>query len=200
MTTGQAAKEFCRVGLTYGPGNAVDVSIYDGRTADLPGWEACGFELMEHRPRQGVEEYVDNEKYELRNWDLARPDSLAPLIRLINRIRRENQALQDMRGLHFHATDNDQLLCYSKRGDDGAVLVVVNLDVTHAQSGFIDVDPRALGVHGDETFQVHDLLGEARYRWRPGKNFVQLDPRIMPAHIFRVRRHARNEHDFEYFV
>jgi len=158
------------------------------------------FELMEHRPRQGVEEYVDNEKYELRNWDLARPDSLAPLIRLINRIRRENQALQDMRGLHFHATDNDQLLCYSKRGDDGAVLVVVNLDVTHAQSGFIDVDPRALGVHGDETFQVHDLLGEARYRWRPGKNFVQLDPRIMPAHIFRVRRHARNEHDFEYFV
>jgi starch synthase (maltosyl-transferring) len=158
------------------------------------------FELMEHKPRAGVEEYVDNEKYELRNWDLGRADSLAPLIRLINRIRHDHQALQDMRGLHFHATDNDQILCYSKRGDDGAVLVVVNLDVTHAQSGFIDVDARALGVHADETFQVHDLLGEARYRWRAGRNFVQLDPRIMPAHIFRVRRHARNEHDFEYFV
>jgi len=158
------------------------------------------FELMEHTPRAGVEEYADNEKYQLRAWDLSRPDSLAPLIRLVNRIRRENQALQDLGGLFFHATDNDQILCYSKRGDDGAVLVVVNLDVAHAHSAWIDVDARALGVHPDETFQVHDLLGEARYRWRPGRSFVQLDPRIMPAHIFRVRRHARNEHDFEYFV
>jgi starch synthase (maltosyl-transferring) len=155
---------------------------------------------MEHVPRPGAEEYLDNEKYQLRTWDLERADSLAPLIRLINRIRRENQALQDMRGLHFHATDNDQILCFSKRGDDGAVLVVVNLDFVHAHSGFVDLDAAALGVHADETFQVHDLLGEARYRWRPGRNFVQLDPHLMPAHIFRVRRHARNEHDFEYFV
>jgi starch synthase (maltosyl-transferring) len=155
---------------------------------------------MEHKPRAGVEEYVDNEKYQLRSWDLKRPDSLAPLIRLVNRIRHDHQALQDMRHLHFHATDNDQILCYSKRGEDGAVLVVVNLDVTHAHSAWLDIDAAALGVHPDETFQVHDLLGEARYRWRPGRNFVQLDPRIMPAHIFRVRRHARSEHDFEYFV
>jgi starch synthase (maltosyl-transferring) len=158
------------------------------------------YELMEHLPRPGAEEYLDNEKYQLRTWDLERADSLAPLIQLVNRIRRENQALQDMRDLHFHATDNDQILCFSKRGDDGAVLVVINLDLTHAHSSFIDVDAKALGVHADETFQVHDLLGEARYRWRAGRNFVQLDPRLMPAHIFRVRRHARNEHDFEYFV
>ncbi|HEX9102186.1 MAG TPA: alpha-1,4-glucan--maltose-1-phosphate maltosyltransferase, partial [Polyangia bacterium] len=158
------------------------------------------YELMEREPRAGAEELARNEKYQLRAWDLARADSLAPLIRLVNRIRKEHQALQDMRGLHFHATDNDQILCWSKRGDDGAVLVVVNLDVTHTQSAWIDVDARALGVHADETFQVHDLLGEARYRWRAGRSFVQLDPRIMPAHIFRVRRHARSEHDFEYFV
>jgi starch synthase (maltosyl-transferring) len=158
------------------------------------------YELMEHVARAGVEEYVDNEKYQLRSWDLRRGDSMAPLIRLVNRIRRENGALQDMRGLHFHPTDNEQLLCFSKRGDDGAVLVVVNLDVRHAHSGFVDIAGHALGVHPDETFQVHDLLGEARYRWRPGRNFVSLDPHIMPAHIFRVRRHARSEHDFEYFV
>ena len=158
------------------------------------------YELMEHVAREGVEEYVDNEKYQLRSWDLRRGDSMAPLIRLVNRIRRENGALQDMRGLHFHPTDNEQLLCFSKRGDDGAVLVVVNLDVRHTHAGFVDIDGHALGVHPDETFQVHDLLGEARYRWRPGRNFVSLDPHIMPAHIFRVRRHARSEHDFEYFV
>jgi starch synthase (maltosyl-transferring) len=158
------------------------------------------FELMESRPRPGVEEYLDNEKYQLRHWDLSRGDSLAPIIRLVNRIRRENQALQDMRNLHFHATDNDQVLCYSKRAEEGAVLVVVNLDVTHSHSAWIDVNAEALGVHPDETFQVHDLLGDARYRWRPGRNFVQLNPHLMPAHIFRVRRHVRNEHDFEYFV
>jgi starch synthase (maltosyl-transferring) len=158
------------------------------------------FELMEHVPRHGVEEYVDNEKYQLRAWDLARPESLAPLVRLVNRIRRDNRALHDNATLHFHPTDNDQVLCYSKRAEDGAVLVVVNLDVTHTHSAWIDVDAAALGVHADETFQVHDLIGEARYRWRGGRNFVQLNPHVMPAHIFRVRRHVRNEHDFEYFV
>ncbi len=158
------------------------------------------FELMEHVARAGSEEYADNEIYQLRHWELARGDSMTPLIRLINRVRRENQALQDMRSLHFHASDNEQILCYSKRGDDGAVLVVVNLDVAHAHTAWIDIDAAALGVHPDETFQVHDLLGEARYRWRAGRNFVSLNPHVMPAHLFRVRRHARNEHDFEYFV
>ena len=105
-----------------------------------------------------------------------------------------------MRELALPPDRQRQLLCYTKRGDDGAVLVVVNLDVTHTQSAWVDLDARALGVHPDETFQAHDLLGEARYRWRAGRNFVQLDPRLMPAHVFRVRRHARSEHDFEYFV
>jgi starch synthase (maltosyl-transferring) len=159
------------------------------------------FELMESVARAGVEEYVDNEKYQLRRWDLARADSLAPMIQRLNRIRRENRALQDNRELHFHACDNDQILCFSKRADDGgAVLVVVSLDVTHRHSGWIDVDAAALGVAPGETFQVHDLLGEERHRWRSGRNFVALDPQVMPAHIFRVRRHARTEHDFEYFI
>ena len=158
------------------------------------------FELMEQRAREGAEEYADNEKYQLRRWELGRADSLAPVIRLVNRIRREQTALHDNRSLHVHATDNDHVLCYSKRAEDGAVLVVVNLDVAHRHSAWIDIDPAALGVTADETFQVHDLLGQARYRWRSGRNYVEIDPQVMPAHIFRVRRHARNEHDFEYFV
>ena len=106
-----------------------------------------------------------------------------------------------MRGLHFHATDNDQVIAYSKRGDDGAVPRRRQPRRPHtATRRWIDVDAAALGVHPDETFQVHDLLGEARYRWRPGRNFVSLDPHVMPAHLFRIRRHVRNEHDFEYFV
>jgi starch synthase (maltosyl-transferring) len=158
------------------------------------------FELMEHVARPGSEEYVDNEKYQLRDWDLTRADSLAPLIRKMNQVRRDNRALHDNDTLHFHAIDNDALIAYSKRDADGAVLVVVNLDPVHTHSGFVDVDAAALGVRPDETFQAHDLLGEARYRWRSGRNFVQLDPRGMPAHVFRIRRHARSEHDFEYYL
>jgi starch synthase (maltosyl-transferring) len=158
------------------------------------------FELMEHVARAGAEEYVDNEKYQLRHWEVGRPDSLAPLIKRINRIRHDNRALHDNRTLRFHWTDNELVIAYSKRGDDGAMLIVVNLDPMHTHSAWIDIDASALGVAADESFQVHDLLGEARYRWRGGRNFVQLNPHVMPAHLFRVRRHARSEHDFEYFV
>jgi starch synthase (maltosyl-transferring) len=156
--------------------------------------------LMEHVARRGAEEYVDNEKYQLRQWDLQRSNSLAPLMRLLNQLRRENPPLQDNRGLHIHPTDNDFVLAFSKRSDDAVILVVINLDTAHSHSAWIDVNGEALGVKPDESFQVHDLLGDARYRWRPGRNFVQLDPHVMPAHIFRIRRHVRSEHDFEYFV
>lgn len=158
------------------------------------------FELMEHVARPGAEEYLDNEKYELRHWDLARPESLAPIIRLLNRIRKEQPALHDNATLRFHATDNEFVICYSKRSADGAVLAVVNLDPEHTHSAWIDVDAAALGVAPDETFQVHDLLGEARYRWRAGRNYVQLSPQVMPAHLFRIRRHAGSEQGFEYFI
>jgi starch synthase (maltosyl-transferring) len=155
---------------------------------------------MEHVPRPGAEEYLDNEKYQLRHWDLTRADSLAPMVKLLNRIRREQPALHDNATLRFHATDNDFVICYSKRSAEGAILVVVNLDPEHTHSAWIDVNAAALDVAPDETFQVHDLLGEARYRWRAGRNFVQLSPQVMPAHLFRIRRHAASEQGFEYFI
>ena len=158
------------------------------------------FELMEHVPRPGAEEYLDNEKYQLRQWDLTRADSLAPMIKLLNRIRKEQPALHDNATLRFHATDNDFVICYSKRSAEGAILAVVNLDPEHTHSAWIDVNAAALDIAPDETFQVHDLLGEARYRWRAGRNFVQLSPQVMPAHLFRIRRHAASEQGFEYFI
>jgi starch synthase (maltosyl-transferring) len=160
------------------------------------------FELMEHIAREGSEEYVDNEKYQLRQWSLDNPHSLAPIIALVNRARRENPALQHTDNLHFHMTDNDLVIAYSKRSDDGSnvIFVVVNLDVTHTHSAWIDVDGRALGVVGDDSFQMHDLIGEARYQWRPGRNFVRLDPHVMPAHVFRIRHRVRSEHNFEYYL
>jgi starch synthase (maltosyl-transferring) len=169
------------------------------------------FEVMESTPRErGGEEYLDSEKYQLRSWDLERPDSLRELIARVNAIRRANPALQSDRGLAFHAIENDQLLCYSKSAPapgggaedevDNAVLVVVNLDPHHRQSGWTHLDLEALGVDPERPFQVHDLLTDARFLWQGPRNYVELDPAAIPAHVFRIRRRARTEEDFDYFT
>jgi starch synthase (maltosyl-transferring) len=160
------------------------------------------YELLENRPRErGSEEYLDSEKYQLRHWDLAAPHSLRDLIALVNRVRRENPSLKSDAGLRFHATDNEQLLCYSKSAEaaDNTIVAVVNLDPHHVQSGWLELDLAALGLETGRPFQVHDLLTGARYLWNGPRNFVQLDPRQTPAHLFRVRRRVRSEQDFDYF-
>jgi starch synthase (maltosyl-transferring) len=158
------------------------------------------FELMEHVAREGTEEYVDNEKYQIRSWDIDRKDSLRDVIALVNRVRRDNPALQDNL-ITFHATSDEQLLAFSKRSGDGAnvVLVVVNLDVYHGHSGYIELDLGALGVSADEAFQVHDVLADARYRWEGSRAYVDIDPNVLPASVFVVRRRVRTEADFDYF-
>jgi starch synthase (maltosyl-transferring) len=161
------------------------------------------FELMESTPREpGSEEYRDSEKYQLRHWALDRPDSLRSLIARINRIRRDNPALQSDGSLRFCQVDNEELIAYQKSDavSGNVVLIVVNLDPHHVQSGWVDLDMRALQFDSSQPFQVHDLLSDQRYQWRNGRNYVMLDPWRMPAHIFRLRRHVRTEHDFDYFM
>lgn len=159
------------------------------------------FELMEAAPvHPGKEEYLDSEKYQLRRWDLARDDNLRPFIARLNAIRREHPALQQNATLAFHPTDNPQLLCFSKRAGDDAVLVVANLDPHHTQSGHVELDLATIGVTAGSAFQVHELIGEARYLWSGSRNFVELDPHVMPVHIFAVRRRVRTEHDFDYYL
>ncbi|MGH8259778.1 MAG: maltotransferase domain-containing protein, partial [Steroidobacteraceae bacterium] len=160
------------------------------------------FELMEHTAREpGGEEYLDSEKYQLRSWDLDRPDSLKELIALVNRIRHEHVALQSDAGLVFHRTDNETLIAYSKATPDrsDAILTVVNLDPHHAQSGWLELDLAALGLDAGQPFQAHDLLTGARFLWRGARNFVRLDPERGPAHVLHARRRVRTERDFDYF-
>jgi len=161
------------------------------------------YELMEHQPREpGSEEYLDSEKYQLRHWDLARADSLRGYIAALNRIRRENAALQSDASLAFLPTDNDQLLAYAKQTADRAnqIVCVVNLSPHHAHSGWVELDLAALGIEPDRPYQMHDLLSGARYLWNGPRNFVQLDPQRSPAHVFRVRRRLHREQDFDYFL
>jgi starch synthase (maltosyl-transferring) len=161
------------------------------------------FELCENRPREpGSEEYLDSEKYEIKNWDIARPDNLKDFIARVNRIRRENPALHSNWSLRFHEIDNEQLICYSKRTDDlsNVVLVVVNLDPHHTQSGWVEFPLEELGIDLQRPYQMHDLLSDARYLWQGSRNYVELNPQIVPAHIFRMRRRVRTERDFDYYM
>jgi starch synthase (maltosyl-transferring) len=159
------------------------------------------FELSERVPREpGSEEYLDSEKYQLRTWDLERPDSLRHLIATVNAIRRENAALQDDGTLAFVTTDNDQLIAYTKATADlsNALLMVVNLDPHHRQSGWVDLDLEKLKLDAHMAYQVHDLLTDARYLWHGRRNYIELDAGM--GHIFAVRRRVRDERDFDYFV
>ena len=161
------------------------------------------FELGEHRPiKQGSEEYLDSEKYEIRHWDLDRPDSLREFIGCVNRIRRDNPALQSDGRLRFHNVDNDQLLCYSKSTPDwsNVIVVVVNLSPHHTHSGWLQLDLRDLGLEADRPFQVQDLLTNAYYLWQGPRNYIEVNPHSAPAHIFRIRRRLRTEQDFDYYL
>jgi starch synthase (maltosyl-transferring) len=161
------------------------------------------FELCERCPREaGSEEYRDSEKYEIRAWDLEQPHSLREFITRINRIRRDNPALHSNRGLRFHPVDNPELLCYSKSTADRSnlVVVVVNLNPYHAHSGWVELPLDALGCDPAQPAQMHDELSNARYLWHGARHYVELQPQVVPAHIFRVRHRIRTERDFEYYL
>jgi starch synthase (maltosyl-transferring) len=160
------------------------------------------YEHFEATPRPGSEEYSGSEKYELRRWDWDRPNVFREFIGLINRIRRESVALQYDHRLRFHPTDNDQILFYSKTSPDLAniVLTVVNLDPHHLQSGYVRLPLEEFNLAPHDSYQVQDLLTGAYFLWQGDWNYVSLDPGSTPAHILRLRRKARTEHDFDYFL
>ncbi|MGE0384492.1 MAG: alpha-1,4-glucan--maltose-1-phosphate maltosyltransferase [Gammaproteobacteria bacterium] len=161
------------------------------------------FEHLESAAREpGGEEYLDSEKYQIRDWNLERPDSLAPFIARINQVRRENAALHANDSLVFLPIDNDQMIAYAKATPalDNVIVCVVNLDPHHVQSGWISLDAAPLGIDPSTPYQMHDQLSDAHFLWQGERNFVRLDPQRCPAHVFRVRRRLRTEHDFDYFL
>jgi len=177
--------------------------VLAGTLAANYGIYGPAYELSESRAREpGSEEYLDSEKYQLRRWNLDRPDSLRDFITRVNRIRHENPALQSDRGLQFYPVDNDKLICYSKTTEDlgDIILVVVNLDPHHRQSGWVELPLDTLGLPSEQPYQVHDLLTGGRYIWNGVRNYVELDPQTVPAHIFRLRRRVHTEHDFDYYM
>jgi starch synthase (maltosyl-transferring) len=164
------------------------------------GMYGPAYELQDARPVPGKEEYLDSEKYELKRWDLDAPHSLRHLIARLNKIRRQHPALQQDRTLRFHEATDDALLVYSKTASDDAVLCVVNCDPFHRRAGFIELDLEALGLPAAGSYQVHDLVSDARYLWYGARNYVELDPEAVSGHVFAVRRLVHREQSFDYYL
>ena len=174
-------------------GNPAIFAIRAALAATLtPSWGMyAGYELYEHRRlREGGEEYLDSEKYEIkvRDWEGAAKKklTLAPFITLLNKIRRENVALQRLRNIHFHHCENDQIIAFSKREGDNLILVIINLDPNFAQETTIYWDYSALGIKED-NFQVTDLIDSAQYKWSP-QTYVRLDPTRLSGKVVHIAK------------
>src|SRR3954451_25032190 len=159
-----------------------------------PSWGMySGYELFEHVARPGSEEYIDNEKFELRPRDWAAAErsgrSLAPYITRLNTVRLQNPALHWLRNLRFHEVDNGALLCFSKRDPEtgNTVLVIVSFDGSNVQWGNTTLNMPELGMDWHERFTVTDQITGATYEWGQ-HNAVRIDPYVEPAHVFVLQR------------
>ncbi|UCH80309.1 MAG: alpha-1,4-glucan--maltose-1-phosphate maltosyltransferase [Nitrospiraceae bacterium] len=160
------------------------------------------FELFVQEAMEGKEEYLHSEKYEVKHWDWDKEGNLKDFIARINKIRKENPALQDTWNVTFYVADNDYLMCYGKTNEDlsNIIIVAVNLDPYHPQGGWVRIPIKDLGVDPHQPYLVHDLLSDDKFIWHGEKNYIQLDPAVVPAHIFRVRKRMKRENDFDYFL
>ena len=151
-----------------------------------------GFELCENDALPNREEYLDSEKYHFKERDWDAPGNVKDWITRLNFIRQENRALHFYDNLRFYHADNNAILFYGKMTEarDNIILVVVSLDPVRKQSSYIDVPLEQFGDLAGGVYEAHDLLSDAHYTWSERRNYIELDPEIQPAHIFRIRRLA----------
>ncbi len=144
------------------------------------------FELMEHIPFPNKEEYLNSEKYEIRRWDWEKTNRLTYLIELVNRIRHQNAALQTTNNITFCQVNDDAIMAYLKTSGSNRLLIIINTDAYNRRAGIVQVPIWQLGIGPDQSYTVHDLLTEAYYTWQGEQNYVELDPYVLPMHLFRI--------------
>jgi starch synthase (maltosyl-transferring) len=145
------------------------------------------YEFMHHEANPGKEEYKNSEKYEIGHWDWSMENKVTQLMTLVNRSRKENSALQNTNNITFCEVHNEQLLAYLKTHPNGnKILSVVNIDPYNRQGAAIRVPLSLIGKAPDQEYVVHDLLTSAKYIWKGEWNFVELDPQLLPMHLFRI--------------
>ena len=175
--------------LTYGGENAHILRVLLAATLSSNyGLYGPVYEFGMNTPRSGKEEYIDNEKYEIWNWDWDQYTRIREIISRVNRIRKDNTALHTTWNIKLAESTNDQIICYAKadKKTNNALIVAANLDVHNTQGAYVKIPVAELGLQDDQKYRVHDLLSGATYEWEGEWNYVQLNPFEMPAHIFRL--------------
>jgi starch synthase (maltosyl-transferring) len=175
--------------LRHGPPAAFAERVVLAATMS-PTWGMySGYELYENEPASDSnEEYWHSEKYEIKHRDFDRPDTLVPLITAINDIRRRHPALQRLRGIRFHHSDNPWIIAYSKVNDEGddVMLMVVSLDPHHMQETTLWLDLEALGLPWDRPYTAYDELSGETYRWHGPSPYIRLEPWVRVAHVLHL--------------
>jgi len=180
--------------LQYGGPAAFKIRAILAATGS-PSWGVyAGYELYEHvAVRPGSEEYIDSEKYQIRvrDWDAAEKEgrTLSPYLTMLNALRRAHPALQQLRNVVIHSSDDENVLVFSKQTGDDLVIVVINLDPHAARETVVHLDLPALGLDWHDSLAVHDEVTGQDWHWGQ-HNYVRLDPGTEPAHLLTVRRTA----------
>ncbi len=156
-----------------------------------------GFELCEGSAIPGTEEYLNSEKYEYKVWDWDRPGNIKEYIANVNRIRRENPALQLNRNLKFYKAENGNIIFYGKMTPtkDNIILVVVNLDPFQPHESLLNIPLEDIGISPEEKYVVDELITGATYLWTGETQTISLNPQLEPAMILRISRWAYKEYD-----
>ncbi len=162
-----------------------------------PAYELCVNEAV-----GGKEEYLDSEKYQIKDWDRGAEDNIRKTVARLNEVRREHPALQQNWNLEFYRMDNDHILCYGKVTDDlsDMILVAVNLDPYHVREGKLTLPLEALEIPADQAYLVHELFSDTKMIWQGRDNYIELDPAEQPAKVFSIHRRLRRENDFDYYM
>ncbi|HMQ46293.1 MAG TPA: alpha-1,4-glucan--maltose-1-phosphate maltosyltransferase [Saprospiraceae bacterium] len=174
-----------------GPNNFIKRLILAATLSSNYGMYAPAYEFMENTPTDnGKEEYHNSEKYETRYYDWSYKSRISEITALLNRLRKENPALQTTWNIHFTRTDNDQLMSYVKKTEDNSNIIwcIVNFDANNIQSGYCEVPKALLGIERSVNLKVTDLLTGEVYHWFNDWNYVSLNPNKLPAHILLVEK------------
>ncbi len=152
------------------------------------------YEFYENTPIEGREEYFNSEKYEIRQYDWKRTNRMTDIMSILNKIRKENAALQSTWNVQFCPIENNQIIAYLKATDDlsNIILVVVNLDTNSGQSGYIQLPKERLKLKDKINIKLHDLITDEHFTWTQEWNFVDLNPFKMPFHLFKLEIHESN--------
>ena len=148
------------------------------------------YELGVNAQYPGKEEYIDSEKYEIKHWDWNAETRTREVITILNRARKENPALQNTWNVHFADSENQDIVCYGKydEASGNVVIVVVNMNPYHTQGGYFRLPLHELGIDWARPFYLYDILSDSHYTWQGEWNFAQLNPYLMPAHVFQVHQ------------